>query len=69
MTVTSRIGFAMARDGALPFSVFLSKVDEKSKLPFRMIFAVLILVTSLCALLLISSLAFYAVITITVIGF
>ena len=30
LTVTSRIGFAMARDGALPFSKFFAKVDEKT---------------------------------------
>ena len=27
LTETSRMGYAMARDGALPFSKFLSKVD------------------------------------------
>lgn len=35
MTVTTRIGFAMARDGALPGSKFLYHVTKKDKVPDR----------------------------------
>lgn len=35
MTVTTRIGFAMARDGAFPGSEFLRRVTEKNKVPDR----------------------------------
>jgi len=40
MTVTTRIGFAMARDGAFPGSSFLYNVTKKNKVPSRMIILV-----------------------------
>jgi len=43
MTVTTRIGFAMARDGAFPGSKFFYHVTEKNKVPSHMILLVLIL--------------------------
>lgn len=58
MTVTSRIGFAMARDGALPFSKFFHKVNEKSKSPDRVIFLVFFMDLFLCLIPLISDTAF-----------
>jgi amino acid transporter len=35
MTVTTRIGFAMARDGAFPGSNFLYNVTKKNKVPLE----------------------------------
>lgn len=69
MTVTSRIGFAMARDGALPFSKFLYKINEKTKTPYRIIFLVFISDVLLCLLPLASDIAFAAVMGITTIGY
>ena len=43
LTVTSRIGYAMARDGALPGGSFLSKVNKCNKGPNNMTFFVFFL--------------------------
>lgn len=69
MTVTSRIGFAMVRDKALPFSGFLYKINEKTKTPYRIIFLVFISDVLLCLLPLVNELAFAAVTSITTIGY
>lgn len=69
MTVTSRIGFAMARDRALPFGNQLRVVVEDNKTPFRMILLVLALDILLCLLPLINELAFTAITSLTCIGY
>jgi amino acid transporter len=43
MTVTSRIGFAMARDNAFPGSKFLYHVTAKNKVPDRLIILVFLI--------------------------
>lgn len=69
LTVTSRIGFAMARDGAFPCSNKLKYVHPKNKSPVSMIVLVFILDALFCLLPLISETAFDAITSITTIGF
>lgn len=69
MTVTSRIGFAMARDGGLPFSKFWYKINPKTLTPDRIIFLVFLTDVALCLLPLISETAFSAITSITTIGY
>jgi amino acid transporter len=69
MTVTSRIGFAMARDRAFPFSKALHRVNSSTKAPDAMIFLVFIIDVLLCLLPLISKTAFEAITGITAIGY
>eukprot|EP00347_Sterkiella_histriomuscorum_P010241 403377050 len=69
MTVTSRIGFAMARDGALPGSKFLYKINPRTLTPDRIIFLVFFMDVALCLLPLISDTAFAAITSITCIGY
>ena len=69
MTVTTRIGFAMARDGGFPGSRFLYKVSEKTKTPDRIIFLVFIMDVLLCLLPLISTTAFEAITGVSAIGY
>lgn len=69
MTVTSRIGFAMARDGGLPFSKFWYKINPKTLTPDRIIFLVFFMDIALCLLPLISETAFNAITSITCIGY
>ncbi len=69
LTVTSRIGFAMARDGAFPYSEQLRYIHPKTKSPVVMIFLVFILDTLFCMLPLISETAFDAITSITTIGY
>ena len=69
MTVTSRIGFAMARDGAFPGSTFLYKVNESTKAPDRVIFLVFIMDVLLCLLPMISTTAFEAITSVSAIGY
>lgn len=69
MTVTSRIGFAMARDGAFPGSKVLYKINQKTKAPERIIFLVFIMDLLLCLLPLISKTAFEAITSISAIGY
>ncbi len=69
MTVTSRIGFAMARDGAFPYSSYLYKVSNKTKAPDRIIGLVFVLDVLLCLLPLISSTAFEAITGISAVGY
>lgn len=69
MTVTSRIGFAMARDGAFPFSEVLYKVNPKTKTPDRVIILTFAMDVLLCLLPLISETAFAAITGITTIGY
>lgn len=69
MTVTSRIGFAMARDQAFPFSNFLKQVHIKTKTPIVMIGLVFVLDALFCLLPLVSTTAFAAITSITTIGY
>jgi amino acid transporter len=69
MTVTSRIGFAMARDKALPGSARLAKIFDKTKSPLNMILAITIFEIILLLIALGSALAFAAITSITVIGY
>ena len=69
MTVTSRIGFAMARDDAFPGSKFLYKVNPKTKSPDRIIFLVFVMDFLLCLLPLISKTAFEAITSVSAIGY
>ena len=69
MTVTSRIGFAMARDGGLPFSKFFYKLNPKTLTPDRIIFLVFVADVLLCLLPLISETAFAAITSISSIGY
>ncbi len=69
MTVTSRIGFAMARDGAFPGSGFLYKINSKTKTPDRIIGLVFIMDVLLCLLPLISTTAFEAITSVSAIGY
>lgn len=69
MTVTSRIGFAMARDGAFPMSKVLYKVNSKTKTPDRIIFLVFLMDVLLCLLPLLSTTAFEAITSISAIGY
>ena len=69
MTVTSRIGFAMARDGAFPKSKFLYKVSEKTKAPARIIGLVFVMDLLLCLLPLISTTAFEAITGVSAVGY
>ena len=69
MTVTSRIGFAMARDKAFPFSHVLHRVNEKTKAPDTVILLVFILDVLLCLLPLLSKTAFEAIAGISAIGY
>ena len=77
LTVTSRIGFALARDGAFPGSAFLRRVNPVTKSPIQMVVLVLIID---CLLLLLplatmeldsdyGAIAFNAVTSICVIGY
>ncbi|CDW88429.1 apc amino acid permease [Stylonychia lemnae] len=69
MTVTSRIGFAMARDGGLPLSSYLYKLNPRTLTPDRIIFLVFLMDVALCLLPLISQTAFAAITSITTIGY
>jgi len=68
MTVTSRVGFAMARDGAFPFSERLRQVNPETKSPDMVILLVAVLASILCLLPLVSTTAFTAITSIATIG-
>lgn len=69
MTVTTRIVFAMTRDGALPGSKYIYGVSGKNKLPLKSILFVFILDSILVLLPLISDTAFSAITQISTIGY
>jgi amino acid transporter len=69
MTVTSRIGFAMARDRAFPYSQLIHRVNKKTKAPDAAILVVFILDVLLCLLPLISQTAFEAITGVAAIGY
>ena len=69
VTVTSRITFAMARDGAFPGSKILYHVSQKTKSPMRTVFLVWALDCLLLLLPLVNVTAFNAIVSLTTIGF
>lgn len=69
MTVTSRIGYAIARDKGFPYSKYLAKLNTLTCNPDRMIILVFFLSSVLCLLPLISSTAFAAITGITTVGY
>jgi amino acid transporter len=69
MTVTTRIVFAMSRDGAFPGSKYISGVHGKSQLPLKSILFVFIIDSIIVLLPLISDTAFSAITQISTIGY
>jgi amino acid transporter len=69
MTVTTRIGFAMARDRAFPYSKQLHRVNAITKAPDALIAVTFFLDVLLCLLPLISQTAFEAITGIAAIGY
>lgn len=69
LTVTTRVVFAMSRDGAFPLSKYISGVSGKSQLPIKSIFFVFVIDSMLVCLPLISDTAFSAITQISTIGY
>ncbi|KAJ3384196.1 hypothetical protein HDU92_003721 [Lobulomyces angularis] len=69
MTVTTRISFAMARDGAFPFSEKIRYLTPVNKVPMGSVFLVLAMDIIFVCLNLVNETAFLTVTSITVIGF
>jgi amino acid transporter len=69
VTVTSRITFAMARDGAFPGSKVLYHVSPRTKSPMRTVLLVFIVDAILLCLQAVNTSAFTAIISLTTIGF
>lgn len=69
MTVTTRIVFAMSRDGAFPGSKYIAGVSGKSQLPLKSIFFVFVIDSIIVLLPLISDTAFSAITQISTIGY
>ena len=69
MTITARIGWAMARDGAFPYSPWLHKINPVTKSPVNMIIVILIFDYILLLIPLGSELAFTALGSISTIGY
>ena len=69
LTVTSRIAYAMAWDGAIPFHKFFYSVNPATKSPVRVIFLVFFMDAALCLLPLGSTTAFAAITSIGTIGY
>lgn len=69
MTITARIGWAMARDGSFPCSPWLRKINPVTKSPVNMVLAILIFDYILLLIPLGSTLAFSAISSISTIGY
>ena len=69
MTVTTRITYALVRDGALPGSSWLNYLNPETSNPDRVLSLVLLLDSALCLLPLLSTTAFSAITQITTIGY
>jgi amino acid transporter len=69
MTVTTRITYALVRDGALPGSSWLNYLNPETSNPDRVLSLVLLLDSALCLLPLLSTTAFTAITQITTIGY
>lgn len=61
MTVTTRVVFAMSRDGAFPGSKYISGVYGKNQLPLKSILFVFVVDSIIVLLPLISNIAFSAI--------
>lgn len=62
ITVLSRMGYSMARDGAFPCSHYLSELHPQTKAPTRIIFLIFFLSSLLTLLPLFSTSAFTAIV-------
>jgi amino acid transporter len=69
LTVTARVGWAMARDGAFPGSEWLRKIHPETKSPVNMILAIFVFDLILLLIPLGSPLAFTAITSISTIGY
>ncbi|UJR16304.1 hypothetical protein I4U23_003210 [Adineta vaga] len=69
ITVTSRIGFAMARDGVFPFSSYLRWIYVRTQTPLANIIFVFLIDSLLLLLQLASTTAFTDIIAIATLGF
>lgn len=69
LTVTTRIVFAMSRDGALPFSKYVSGVTGKYKIPIKSIIYCFCFECLICLLPLINDATFSAMTSISTIGY
>ncbi|CAF1002246.1 unnamed protein product [Adineta ricciae] len=69
ITVTSRIGFAMARDGVFPFSSYLRWIYQRTQTPLANIVFVFVIDSLLLLLQLASTTAFTDIIAIATLGF
>ena len=68
MTITARIGWAMARDGSFPCSPWLRKINPVTKSPVNMVLAILIFDYILLLIPLGSTLAFSAISNVVVLA-
>ncbi|CAF0955812.1 unnamed protein product [Rotaria sordida] len=69
LTVTSRIGFAMARDGVFPLSTYLRWIYKPTKTPLGNVIFVFIIDCLLLLLQLASTTAFSAILSIATLGY
>ena len=69
MTITARIGWAMARDGSFPCSPWLRKINPVTKSPVNMVLAILVFDYILLLIPLGSTLAFSAISSISTVGY
>ncbi|CAF1989261.1 unnamed protein product [Rotaria magnacalcarata] len=69
LTVTTRIGFAMARDGVFPLSIYLRWIFEPTKTPLGNVIFVFFIDSLLLLLQLASETAFSAILSIATLGF
>ena len=69
LTVTTRIVYAMTRDGALPFSKYVTGVTSKHKVPVKSIFYCFAFECLICLLPLINDATFSAMTSISTIGY
>ncbi|KAH8597524.1 amino acid transporter-like protein [Bisporella sp. PMI_857] len=68
LTSTSRTAWSFARDSAIPFSAYFTKIDEKINVPKRMVVLITVLQMLLGLLYLGSSTAFNAVLSMAILG-
>lgn len=68
VTVSTRIGYAMARDAAFPGSGYIFYVNKRTKSPIRVILLIWIIDCGLLLIQLGSTTAFASIISITTIG-
>jgi len=69
MTTASRMVWSFARDNGLPGSKFLSKVDNKTRIPVRAVFVVCAISAALTLIYVGSYVAFNDIVSLTITGF